>query len=124
MKYSDNAQLDTSGVQDARGGGLGGGRGIAVGGGGLGILGVVAYLVISLIGGNSGSKTVTDVLGQLGSGGGAQTADNAEVAKECRTGADANKNVDCAVVADIESIQNYWAAELPKLGKSYQPITT
>ncbi|MDT4959791.1 MAG: uncharacterized protein QOD31_3590 [Pseudonocardiales bacterium] len=125
MKYSDNAQLDTSGVQDARsGGGLGGGRGLAVGGGGLGVLGVVAYLLISLIGGGSGGKAVTDVLGQLGAGGGPQTADNTQLAAECKTGADANKNLDCAVVADIDSIQNYWTAELPKLGKAYEPITT
>ncbi|MCW2644136.1 MAG: putative protein of unknown function zinc metallopeptidase [Pseudonocardiales bacterium] len=125
MKYSDNAQLDTSGVQDARsGGGLGGGRGLAVGGGGLGVLGVVAYLLISLIGGGSGGNAVTDVLGQLGAGGGPQTADNTQLAAECKTGADANKNLDCAVVADIDSIQNYWTAELPKLGKAYEPITT
>jgi uncharacterized protein len=122
MRYSDNAQLDTSGVQDARsGGGLGRGGGIAVGGGGLGVLGVIAYLLVNLLGG--GSNTGTDVLGRLGSGG-AQTADNTAVAKECRTGADANNKLDCAVVADIDSIQNYWSAELPKLGKTYDPSTT
>ena len=130
MKYNDGAQLDTSQVQDARsGGGLGrmmpsGRGGIAVGGGGLGVLGVVAYLIVSLIGGGSGSTAVTDVLGQLGAGGGAQTADNTQVAAECKTGADANKKLDCAVVADIDSIQNYWSAELPKLGSTYEPITT
>ncbi|PZS19766.1 MAG: hypothetical protein DLM57_03345 [Pseudonocardiales bacterium] len=131
MQYNDDAQLDTSEVQDARSGGGGLGRmlpsgrgGIAVGGGGLGVLGVIAYLVVSLIGGSSGSKAVTDVLGQLGQGGGAQTADNTQVAAECKTGSDANKKLDCAVVADIDSIQKYWAGELPKLGRSYQPITT
>ncbi|MEP7178598.1 MAG: neutral zinc metallopeptidase [Pseudonocardiales bacterium] len=130
MKYSDDAQLDTSGVQDARsGGGLGrmlpsGRGGIAIGGGGLGVLGVVAYLLISLIGGGTGSTAVTDVLGQLGAGSGAQTADNTQVAAECKTGVDANRKLDCAVVADIDSIQNYWTAELPKRGKKYEPITT
>ncbi|PZS13175.1 MAG: hypothetical protein DLM57_17380 [Pseudonocardiales bacterium] len=123
MKYNDSAQLDTSGVQDARGGRLSGRGGLAVGGGGLGVLSVVAYLLFSLIGGDSGNA-VNDVLGQLGQGGGAQTADNNEVAKECKTGADANTKLDCAVVADIDSIQNYWDKELPKLGKSYEPITT
>jgi predicted metalloprotease len=126
MKYSDNAQLDTSGVQDARsGGGMfpGGRGGIAVGGGGLGVLGVIAYLLVNLLGGGSGSSSGTDVLGQLGTGG-AQTADNAEVANECKTGADANKKLDCAVVADIDSIQSYWTAQLPKLGKTYEPIKT
>jgi uncharacterized protein len=129
MKYNDDAQLDTSGVQDARsGGGLGGilpsGRGgIAVGGGGIGVLGVIIYVIVSMIGGGDGSNAVTDVLGQLGSGG-AQTADNSEVAAACKTGHDANTNLDCAVVADIDSIQNYWAGALPKLGKTYEPVPT
>jgi uncharacterized protein len=129
MKYNDDAQLDTSGVQDARsGGGLGGilpsGRGgIAVGGGGIGVLGVIIYVIVSMIGGGDGSNAVTDVLGQLGSGR-AQTADNSEVAAACKTGHDANTNLDCAVVADIDSIQNYWAGALPKLGKTYEPVPT
>jgi uncharacterized protein len=129
MKYNDDARLDTSEVQDTRsGGGLGamlpGGRGgIAVGGGGLGVLGVIAFIVINLIGGG-GNSGVTDVLGQLGQAGAARSADNTAVAAECRTGRDANTKLDCAVVADIDSIQRYWALELPKLGKTYQPVPT
>jgi uncharacterized protein len=128
MQYNDNAQLDTSGVQDARGGGglggmMGGRGGIAIGGGGLGIVGVVAYLLISLLGGGSGGGA-SDVLGQLGQGGNAATADNTEVAKECKTGKDANQKLDCAVVADIDSIQNYWEQELPKLGAKYVDVPT
>jgi predicted metalloprotease len=131
MKYNDDAQLDTSGVSDARGssGGFGGfdgfggfpGGGVAVGGGGLGIIGVVVYLIVALVGGGSGSA---NVLGQLGAGGGPATADNTQVAQECKTGQDANQKLDCAVVADIDSIQNYWTAELPKLGARYQDATT
>jgi hypothetical protein len=45
MRYSEGADLDTSGVQDRRrGGGLGGGHGLAVGGGGLGPVGVVVLV--------------------------------------------------------------------------------
>ena len=123
MKYNDDAQLDTSGVQDARGGGFGGfgPGGLAIGGGGLGVAGLVIYLLFALIGGGGGGST--NVLGSLDSGGG-QTADNKQVAAECKTGADANKNLDCAVVADIDSIQNFWTAELPKLGKRYSEVPT
>ena len=32
----------------------------------------------------------------------------------CRTGADANQRTDCAVAADIDSIQEYWTDELPR----------
>ena len=123
MRYNDDAQLDTSEVSDARGGGMLGGRGgVALGGGGLGVVGVLIYLVISLVGG--GSSGGTDVLGQLGQNGGAATADNSEIAKECKTGADANAKLDCAVVADIDSIQAYWAEELPKLGRRYTEVPT
>jgi predicted metalloprotease len=128
MKYNDDAQLDTSEVQDVRsGGGLGGmlpGRGgIAIGGGGLGIVGVIIYLVVSLAGGGGGDGGGNDVLGGLGSGG-AQTADNSQVAAECKTGRDANTKLDCAVVADIDSIQAYWTDELPQLGHGYTEVPT
>ena len=47
MRFRPNARLDPSQVQDARGrGGLPGG-GLAVGGGGLGVVGVVIYLLVT-----------------------------------------------------------------------------
>ena len=130
MKYNDDAQLDTSGVQDTRsgGGGLGGlgGRGGAVGGGGLGLVGVLVYVLISVLGGGGGGggSAADVVLGQLGQGGQPPTADNSQIQKECKTGADANSHLECAVVADIDSIQAYWSAELPKLGKRYTDVPT
>jgi predicted metalloprotease len=123
MDYNDAAQLDTSGVQDARGGGGGfGGRGVAVGGGGLGIVGLIAYLLISYLGGGSGAGA--DVLGQLGQNGQPATVDNASIKSECKTGADADAKLECAVVADIDSIQDYWTRELPALGQTYEPVRT
>ena len=123
MQYNDGSRLDTSEVQDARsGGGMLGGTGLAVGGGGLGVVGVVIYLLVTLLGG--GGTAATDVLGQLGTGGGPATADNSKVAAECKTGSDANTKLDCAVVADIDSVQSYWATELPKLGRSYTRVPT
>jgi uncharacterized protein len=121
MRYSEGADLDTSGVQDRRGGGgLGGGRGLAVGGGGLGLVGVVVLVLFQLLGG-SGDGGTGAALGQLGSLGQGQTADNGQLEQQCRTGADANESVDCAVVADIESIQDYWTGVL---GDRYQPTDT
>ncbi|HEV7192480.1 MAG TPA: neutral zinc metallopeptidase [Jatrophihabitantaceae bacterium] len=123
MQYNDGARLDTSEVQDARsGGGMFGGTGLAIGGGGLGVVGVVIYLLVALLGGGSGSAT--NVLGQLGQGGSPATADNAKVAAECKTGADANTTLDCAVVADIDSIQAFWTTELPQLGHRYSDVPT
>jgi uncharacterized protein len=120
MRYSEGADLDTSSVQDRRGGGFGGGRGLAVGGGGLGLVGLVVVVLFQLLGGGSDGGTGA-ALGQLGSLGEGQTADNGQLEQQCRTGADANDSTDCAVVADIESIQDYWSGVL---GDRYRPTDT
>jgi hypothetical protein len=130
MKYNDDASLDTSEVQDTRGGGGGmlggvlGGRGAAVGGGGIGVVGVVIYLIVTLVGGGGAGQAAATILGQLGQNGQPATADNSQITSECRTGKDANNKLECAVVADIDSIQAYWARELPALGRSYTPVDT
>jgi predicted metalloprotease len=108
VRYREDASLDTSGVEDRRGGG--GGRAIALGGGGLGVVGVVVVLLLQLLGGGGGST---------GSGAGAATSQ--QLSDECRTGQDANDRTECAVVADIESIQDYWSGEL---GKRWTPSDT
>ena len=140
MKYNDDARLDTSEVEDARGagGGVGGGggllaslllgsllsgrRGRALGGGGLLIVAVVVFLLFSVARGGGGSSS--GVLGDLGGSGQPATADNAEITSECRTGKDANEHLECAVVADIDSIQAFWSGELPTLGHQYTEVPT
>ena len=120
MRYSEGADLDPSGVQDRRGGGFGGGRGLAVGGGGLGLVGVLVLVLFQVLGGGGDGGTGA-ALGQLSGLGEGQTADNSQLEQQCRTGADANESVDCAVVADIESIQDYWSGVL---GPDYRPTKT
>ncbi|MCF6745791.1 hypothetical protein E9529_16205 [Blastococcus sp. KM273128] len=120
MRYSEGADLDTSGVRDLRGGGgLGGGRGLAVGGGGLGVVGIVVLVLFQLLGG--GGTGTGDPVGSLSGLAPGQTADNGRLEQQCRTGADANDSVECAVVADIESIQDYWTGVL---GADYRPTQT
>ena len=121
MRYSEGADLDPSGVQDRRGGGFGGGRGLAVGGGGLGLVGVLVLVLFQVLGGGGGDGGTGAALGQLNGLGQGQTADNSQLEQQCRTGADANESVDCAVVADIESIQDYWSGVL---GPDYRPTKT
>src|SRR5687768_274276 len=103
MRYRERARLDTSGVSDRRRGG--GGRGLAVGGGGLGLVGLVVVVLLQLAGGGDGTGAALGGLSGLGQG---QQTDNTELEQRCRTGADANDSVECAVVADVESIQDYW----------------
>src|SRR5690242_14574656 len=60
VRYDEGAGLDTSEVEDMRGGGGGfGGRGIAFGGGGLGLVGVVIYVLVQVLGGGSGGTPGT-----------------------------------------------------------------
>lgn len=119
MRYSEGADLDTSAVQDRRGGGFGSGRGLAVGGGGLGLVGVVVLVLFQLLGGGGGG-TGAELGGLTGLPEG-QRVDNGRLEQNCRTGADANESVECAMVANIESIQDYWAAVL---GSDYAPTRT
>ncbi len=118
MRFRESGRLDTSGVQDRRGGG--GGRGLAVGGGGLGLVGLVVVVLFQVLGGggSGGTSAATSVLQGLGSG---QTADNSALEQSCDEVADANDSVDCAVAADIDSIQDYWGQTL---GSGYQPAQT
>ena len=111
MKYNPLARLDVSSVLDRRGGR------VAIGGGGLGLLGLIAYILVNVFtGGNAGS-----VLGNLEQG---QSANNTQLASECKTGQNANDKLDCAVVADIDSIQQYWTTTLPSLGAHYTSAPT
>jgi uncharacterized protein len=122
MRYRESGSLDTSGVRDTRGrGGLGGGggRGLAVGGGGLGLVGLVVVVLLQVLGGGDGGGA--GGAGAFSGLGQDQAVDNGTLAQNCRTGADANQSVECAVVADVESIQDYWTGVL---GEQYVPTET
>src|ERR671926_260629 len=116
MRYSEGADLDPSGVQDRRGGGFGGGRGLAVGGGGLGLVGVLVLVLFQVLGGGGGDGGTGAALCQLSGLGEGQTADNSQLEQQCRTGADANESVDCAVLVYIDlsffdTLQQQFGAE-------------
>ncbi|WP_324276483.1 KPN_02809 family neutral zinc metallopeptidase [Blastococcus brunescens] len=121
MRYREGGSLDTSAVQDRRGSGrgFGGGRGVAVGGGGLGIAGLVVFVLIQLLGGGGG-EAGSALSGLQGLGQGEQ-ADNSALEQACDDSGDANTSVDCAMVANIESIQDFWGTAL---GADYVPTQT
>jgi hypothetical protein len=81
-----------------------------VGGGGLGLVGLVVVVLLNVLGGGSG--TTGSSVGGFGAIGQGQSADNTKLEQECRTGEDANQHVECAVVADINSIEDYWSQVL------------
>jgi uncharacterized protein len=121
MRYRESGRLDTSGVSDRRGGGgrMGGGRGLAVGGGGLGLVGLLIVVVLQMVGGGGGGTG--PALGGLAGLGQGETTDNTALDQRCQTGEDANDSVECAVVADVESIQDFWTTTL---GDRYVPTDT
>jgi uncharacterized protein len=107
MDFDDDARLDTSGVSDLRGGGgFGGGRGVAIGGGGLGLVGLLIALVLGvnpadLTGGGAGTDSP---------GGGVSGLESTqELASRCRTGADADRDETCRFVAVENSLTDYWS---------------
>lgn len=106
MTFNDDAQLDTSGV--SRGGG--GGRGLAIGGGG-GLLGLVALVLYMLMGGNPADVQQPSASQSERQ---AESAGSGDLAAKCRTGADANRDPECRVVATRNSVQSYWRAKLPE----------
>lgn len=129
MRIRKDARLDTSQVQDVRGRRMGpvGGRGAAIGGGGLGLIGLVIALVLTLSGGGGdlggGLGNLIDQTAGQG-GGTAAPSGPSEVDTSCQTGADANERQDCRLVAVVNSVQAYWSDELPRLGFAYQPALT
>ena len=130
MEYNDNARLDTSQIEDERGRGGGGliggipGGGLTVGGGGIGLLLTLAIVLFNVLGGG-GSSSVAPV-GGLGGLSGQRTSGQmpSDLAQTCRTGADANNNATCRIVADVNSVQKYWSDAFAQQGRSYSEAPT
>jgi uncharacterized protein len=113
VKFNPDADLDTSGVEDTRGSGGGGRSGLPGGmipvGGGIG--GIILLIVIVLLSG-----------GLPGGGGSAEPeAENTTSSslRNCKKGTDLQSNSDCRFVFYQNSIESFWAAELPRRGKKY-----
>jgi predicted metalloprotease len=105
--FRDEAKLDTSQVEDLRGRRRVGKGGVALGGGGIGI--IVALLVVFL-GGNltGGGDGGLGDLGNLAGQSAGTPAASSDLAQECQTGADAEEREDCRIVGYVNSIQSYW----------------
>jgi uncharacterized protein len=112
VRFRRDVELDPSQVEDRRGArptlGLPGG-GIAIGGGGIGLVGLVVYLLVSALAGGGG---LSGPLGNLDGSTVAEAPPGQVLGEECATGADANRREDCRIVGDINSIQRYWSGRL------------
>src|ERR671919_402985 len=119
MRFRRRARLDPGQVTDVRGRRMGPG-GLAAGGGGLGLVGLLIFLVITFLSGGDG-------LGQLAPLEGQQVGQGdtpSEVSQECRTGQDANERQDCRIVAVVNSVQEFWDGVFQRSGEQYQYADT
>lgn len=104
MTFNPNSDISGTNVKRA---GRGRTTGIAVGGGGIGL--VLIFLIAQLGG--------VDLSGFLG---GTQVAEPGAITGQslegCKTGADANANVDCRMAGAAASLDPYWAGAFGSLG--------
>jgi predicted metalloprotease len=111
MELNENADIDTSQVEDQRGssgGGGGGGFGglpIPIGGGGL--VGLIITVIVLAVGGYFGVNQLT------GDSGGGQ-ADNSNIQSQCSNKSTATDQLACRNVLFINSIQAYWKDATPQ----------
>ncbi|MEE6273212.1 neutral zinc metallopeptidase [Georgenia sp. MJ206] len=99
MTFNEGVRADSRRVRRSRGT-----RGAAIGGG-TGVLVLLVYLV-------SGADVSGLVGGGSGGAGGEATAGAGF--EHCRTGADANRDVDCRMVFTADALDQYWVAALPE----------
>jgi len=130
MRFNPKARLDTGKVSDGGGGGGGlggGGMRLPIPGGtkaGGGIGGVIIIILIIVLqqclgggGGNGGPLGGAFDTSQVAPG-------DTERYENCKTGADANEDVDCARIGVENSLRDYWAGILPEQkGVKFEPAT-
>lgn len=123
MDINPDVELDTSQVEDLRGstsGGLGGR--VAVGGGGISLVGLLIYFLLTQLGGPGVPPELSSGEGFGGVRAG-QQVDNDELRQKCQFGRD-SAAVDCEAVTVVNSIQSYWAGQFARSGARYMPATT
>ncbi|WP_372346947.1 neutral zinc metallopeptidase [Streptomyces sp. KL116D] len=115
MQFDDDANLDTSEVQDVRGSRVPGGK-ATIGGG---LAGLIALFFGLFFGTNEFGLSSDDT------GAPATTVSSAaQVQQQCRTGSDANTKEDCRIVAVVNSVQDYWRQEFQRRSGSYGAAST
>lgn len=107
MTFNPNANISGNRV---RGGASAAKRG-GIAAGGIGIGGLLVYLLVSFLGGDPGNLAEMGLTspdqGQF------EPADDTLSIDECITGADANERVDCRMQATAYSLDSFWESALP-----------
>jgi hypothetical protein len=124
MRFRRNAPLDTGQVTDLRGRRMGPG-GAALGGGGLGLVGLIIWILISVLSNGGGLGQLGPLDQQsVGQGGQPGQVDTPSDISSCKTGEDANQRDDCRIVAVVNSVQKFWNGVFENSNKQYQYVDT
>ena len=111
----DDQSVDTSGVSDRRG--VGGP--IAIGGGGVGIVGLLVFVLYSLLSGGGTGIDPGQLVPQDGSvqGEGAGTDD---LEQRCNTDGAIQRYEDCFLVKVYNEVNEVWTDEFARAGEQYE----
>jgi len=119
MDFDKDAELDTSQIDDLRGSGPsgGGGMGGLPGGGktiGGGVVGLIIFIVLGLLGANGNIPGLQD--------GGTSSGDNRALAEKCaKSNPDRFREADCRQAVTFNDLRAYWSTNLfPTLGAQYK----
>ena len=108
----DDQNVDASGVQDRRG--IGGP--LAIGGGGVGVVGLIVYLLVSVLGGGTGDPGQLVPPGnQVQESGGAS-----DLGTRCNKDKAIEKYDDCFLVKVYNEINEVWTDEFSRRGEDYR----
>ncbi|WP_406251524.1 neutral zinc metallopeptidase [Streptomyces cyaneofuscatus] len=116
MQFDDDADLDTSEVQDVRGSRIPGGR-ATVGGGVVGVIALILGLLFGV-----GPDQLGLSFGDTEPG--AVSSSAAQVQESCLKGQDANSRDDCRTVAVVNSVQDFWRQEFERRRGQYAAAPT
>jgi predicted metalloprotease len=100
MTFNDDARIGRGRVSKR-----GRNTGIAVGGGGLGLVAIV--LIGQLLG-----VDLSGLAGGLGGGAGTAPQGEEESLAQCQTGADANEDINCRMVGAADTLDDYWSGQV------------
>ena len=106
----DNLNVDVSGVDDRRGRGMG--SPIALGGGGLGIVGVIVVILMQVLGGGgAGSSLLSENTSSQGTG-----ETTAELSARCNSEGGIDRYDDCYLIKSYNEINEVWEQQFSNSG--------
>jgi predicted metalloprotease len=113
----DDSSVDVSGVDDRRG--MGGGA-LAMGGGGLGVVGLILYLVINVLGSGGGTGSGLAVPRDTALEGGQAGETQQDLRARCNSDGALDRYTDCRLIKVYNVADAVWRDEFARRNLPYQ----